>query len=64
MQSERRTVGTGGKPIWEQIDSRANHLWDCEVILMLPAMAWKLIGRAEQMVADAPAEESGESDPA
>jgi hypothetical protein len=63
MQSERRTVAAGGKPIWEQIDSRANHLWDCEVILMLPAMAWKLTGKAEQMVAEPEAEGDG-ADPA
>ena len=63
MQSERRTVAAGGKPVWEQIDSRANHLWDCEVILMLPAMAWKLTGKAEQMVAEPEAEGDG-ADPA
>ena len=57
MQSEKRVITTGGKPIWEQIDTRQNHLWDCEVILMLPAMAWKLIGKAEQMV-----EEKAESE--
>ena len=62
MQAERRTIREGGRPIWEQIDSRPNHLWDCEVILMLPAMAWRLIGKAEQMIAnqEAKGQEPGE----
>jgi len=47
MQSERRTLSSGGKPIWEQINDRANHFWDCEVIGVLPAMAWRLTGRTE-----------------
>lgn len=55
MQSEKRTIREGGRPIWEQIDSKPNHLWDCEVILMLPAMAWRLIGKAEAMIANSEA---------
>ena len=52
MQSEKRMVSPGGRPIWEPLaQGRANHFWDCEVILLLPAIAWKLTGRAEQMVA-------------
>lgn len=47
MQSEHRTISASGKPIWEQIADRANHFWDCEVIGMLPALAWRLTGRTE-----------------
>jgi hypothetical protein len=47
MQSERRTVSSSGKPIWEQIGSRGNHFWDCEVIGMLPALAWRLTGKED-----------------
>jgi hypothetical protein len=49
MQSERREIRTGGRPVWEQIDRRPNHFWDCEVIITLPAMAWRLIGKAAQL---------------
>lgn len=57
MQSEKREVN-GGKPVWEQIDRRANHFWDCEVIITLPAMAWRLIGKATDFVDDPTAEAS------
>ena len=56
MGSERRVVGTNGKPIWETV-SDDNHFWDCEVIIMLPALAWKLTGRAEEVM-EAPSEEN------
>jgi hypothetical protein len=49
MKSEKRTVGTNGKPFWESI-AKDNHFWDCEVILILPALAWKLTGRAEDVL--------------
>ena len=55
MQSEKRIITPGGRPLWEPIaQGRANHFWDCEVINLLPAIAWKLTGRAEQMVTDDP----------
>ena len=60
MQSEKREV-RAGKPIWEPIDRRANHFWDCEVIITLPAMAWRLIGKAADFVEDAP-QDGGEGD--
>ena len=60
MQSERRTISANGKPIWEQINDRANHFWDCEVILMLSALAWRLIGKVE---ADAEIAEQAEAEP-
>ena len=64
MQSERREV-RAGKPIWEQIDRRPNHFWDCEVIITLPAMAWRLIGKATELAADeAQEEERGQTEEA
>jgi len=48
MQSERRTITSGGKPIWEQIGDRPNHFFDTECIGLLPAMAYKLTGRVDQ----------------
>jgi hypothetical protein len=42
MKSEKRTIATNGKPFWEQIGSKDNHFWDCEVICILPALAWRL----------------------
>ena len=52
MQSEKRIITPGGRPIWEPVtQGKANHFWDCEVINLLPAIAWRLTGRAEQMVA-------------
>ena len=49
MVSEKRVITPGGRPLWEQIADRANHFWDCEVIGMLPALAWRLTGKSEQM---------------
>jgi hypothetical protein len=50
MQSEKRNVHNG-KPIWEPIaEGRANHLFDCEVIGILPALAWRLVGSASSLV--------------
>ena len=60
MQSERREIKTGGRPVWEQIDRRPNHFWDCEVIITLPAMAWRLIGKAAQL-AEEPQPETEEA---
>lgn len=51
MQSERRTISAGGRPIWEQIADRANHFWDCECIGMVPALGHKITGVAA-VVAD------------
>lgn len=47
MQSEHRTRTETGRPIWVQIGERANHLWDCEVIGILPALMAKLLGRGK-----------------
>jgi phage terminase large subunit GpA-like protein len=52
MQSEHRTRTETGRPIWVQIGERANHLWDCEVIGMLPALMAKLVGRGKNRQAE------------
>lgn len=52
MQSEHRTRSETGRPIWVQVGERANHLWDCEVIGLLPAMMARLIGRGKNKPAD------------
>jgi hypothetical protein len=67
MQSEKRTITSNGKPIWEQIGGRANHFFDCETMGLIPALGWKLTGKvalaesADDQAMSAPAEE--ESDP-
>ena len=53
MKSEKRTIGTNGKPFWDPI-AKDNHFWDCEVICILPALAWRLTGRAEEAVESKP----------
>ena len=63
MQAEKRTVGAGGKPIWEQIGGRANHFWDCEVMGLIPALGWKLTGKAPiAESADEPQADAGEGE--
>lgn len=59
MRSERRVIGTNGKPFWEQVGRMDNHFWDCETILMLPAIAWKLTGKPDDIIE--PMEASKES---
>ena len=56
MQSERRTVSQSGRAIWEQIASRDNHFWDCEVMQMLPALGWRLIAPRKPSEAQDPDE--------
>lgn len=43
MESEVRTMNAAGKPEWKRIGKRDNHLWDCEVMQMVPAMAFGLL---------------------
>lgn len=45
MNSEARQKTASGKPEWRLIGTRANHLWDCEVLGLIPATLLKLIGR-------------------
>jgi phage terminase large subunit GpA-like protein len=41
MESEVRTKNpTNGKPEWKRIGKRNNHLWDCEVMQFVPALAF------------------------
>jgi hypothetical protein len=40
MESEVRTKNLAGKPEWKRIGKRANHLWDCEVMQFVPALAF------------------------
>ena len=41
MESEVRTKNpTNGKPEWKRIGKRHNHLWDCEVMQFVPALAF------------------------
>lgn len=47
MQSEHRTTTETGRPIWVQIGDRPNHIWDCEVMGILPALMAKLVGRGK-----------------
>jgi hypothetical protein len=44
MESEHR-IRKNGKWIWERIGSRANHLWDAEVMQVVAATMLKLVGR-------------------
>jgi hypothetical protein len=57
MQSEHRTKTNAGTPIWLPIGDRANHLWDCEVMGILPAMMAKLIGKGKNRGATPTAED-------
>ncbi len=44
MESEVRTKSIAtGKPEWKRIGKRANHLWDCEVMQFLPALAFNFL---------------------
>lgn len=43
MESEVRVLNTAGKPEWRKIGKRPNHLWDCEVMQLVPAMAFGLL---------------------
>jgi phage terminase large subunit GpA-like protein len=45
MASEVRRRRRDGKPIWEQIGNRANHLFDCETLQLLPAYLLRLVDR-------------------
>lgn len=40
MESEVRTKNQAGKPEWKRIGKRANHLWDCEVMQFVAALAF------------------------
>ena len=48
-----------GKPEWKRIGKRANHLWDCEVMQFIPALAFGLMAAPA-----APKEEAPKAEPA
>jgi phage terminase large subunit GpA-like protein len=59
MESEVRAMSATGKPEWRRIGKRANHLWDCEVMQLVPALAFGLLNVKPTQVAEneeAPAE--------
>jgi phage terminase large subunit GpA-like protein len=58
MTSEYRAKTKIGKPEWKKINNRANHLWDCEVMNLIPALMLRLIG-AEASLRDS-AEEANQ----
>jgi phage terminase large subunit GpA-like protein len=60
MESEVRIMTTTGKPEWRRIGKRHNHLWDCEVMQLVPAAAFGLMGikKPDEPVAK-PVEEAG-----
>jgi hypothetical protein len=60
MQSERRVLNSSGMPEWKVVGKRANHLFDCEVMQLVPALALGLVGR-ETRAKDEP-EEAGEAE--
>jgi len=57
MESEVRTINTNGKPEWKRIGKRDNHLWDCEVMQLVPAAAFGLLSEPMMLTSD-PAEET------
>ncbi len=61
MTSEYRSRKTNGKPEWVQINKRANHLWDCEVMSILAALRLRLIGKEASEAAKSEVEEETES---
>jgi phage terminase large subunit GpA-like protein len=56
MDSEVRVKNVTGKPEWKRIGKRANHLWDCEVMQFIPALAFGLMNAAAIPPAEKPAE--------
>jgi phage terminase large subunit GpA-like protein len=50
MESEVRVLNENGKPEWRRIGKRNNHLWDCEVMQLVPAMAFGLLVQAAKPV--------------
>lgn len=47
MTSERRIISNSGQPLWRPPAKRPNHLWDCETLLMLPALVFGLAGESK-----------------
>lgn len=52
MAAERRVKTAAGAPVWRGPKARANHLWDCETILMLPALVLGLAGEDKRTMGE------------
>ena len=48
MESEARVLNPNGKPEWKRIGKRDNHFWDCEVMQLIPANAFALLGSIKE----------------
>jgi hypothetical protein len=65
MESEVRTKNLAGKPEWKRIGKRANHLWDCEVMQFVPALAFGFLAPPPPPPPDEkPVEQPSEAPPA
>lgn len=69
MAAERRIKTPAGIPIWKAPKGRANHIWDCEVIILLPALVFGLAGEGKNTagnadVKDPPTEQDADDDEA
>ena len=65
MESEVRTKNLAGKPEWKRIGKRANHLWDCEVMQFVPALAFGFLAPPPPPPPEEkPAEQPSEAPPA
>lgn len=62
MAAERRVKTAAGAPVWRGPKARANHLWDCETILMLPALVLGLAGEDKRTMGEAEVEPPTEED--
>lgn len=59
MESEVRLMNQGGRPEWKRIGKRANHLWDCEVMQFIPALAFGLLASAPKPIEEKKPETEG-----
>jgi hypothetical protein len=56
MESEVRVMANTGKPEWRRIGKRANHLFDCEVMQLVPTLAFGLLNVTPRAVEEPKAE--------
>ena len=64
MESEVRVMESNGKPIWKVVGKRANHLWDCEVMQLVAAQAFGMLGiPKEKQIEDNNQQEATDSQP-
>lgn len=62
MESEIRTMNVNGKPEWRRIGKRANHLWDCEVMQLVPTLAFGLLNVAPKAIEEPKIEEQSDTE--